>query len=77
MEQLPNEIIENHLITLLTPIELLYFSLTNKSYYALSIYQLKLNKEKKNIEKQKRILILLESFEKRLLNLSNNNYLYS
>ncbi len=72
MEQLPNEIIVNHLITLLTPIEVLYFSLTNKSYYALSIYQLKLNKEKKNIEKQKRILILLKSFEKRLLILSNN-----
>lgn len=50
MEQLPNEIIENHLTPLLKPIDLLNFALTNNLYYRLSKNQLniyKLNKENK------------------------------
>lgn len=65
MEQLPNEIIENHLTSLLTPIELLNFALTNNLYYRLSKNQLKINKEKNVSLRMIRILSRLQSLESR------------
>lgn len=66
MEQLLNEIIEIHLIPLLTSIDLLNFALTNKLYYSLSRNQLKINKEKKVSLRMKRLLSRLESLESRV-----------